>query len=170
MGRDAVAQRSAHTPEGDALGEVTREALAKAVEPVVQSALTGEVLKALDDLIKLTPQVVAAIEQDLESDNEFLRQHAYQTLLKYTVGHKGLVPDVKSDTAPITVIIDGVERPPETAFHKPPEHATDGREWKQCDRCGEVKPVDQFAANSTRCVQCYELMRSSAIASLSDAG
>lgn len=164
MGRDAVAQRRDHTTPSDALGAVTREALADAVKPVVQSALTEEVLKALDDLIKLTPQVVAAIEADLQSDNEFLRQHAYQTLLKYTVGHKGLVPDIKTDTAPVTVIIDGVERPPDSPFHKPRED--DAPDWKQCDRCQEFKPIDQFAANSNRCTMCYESMREAATASL----
>jgi len=180
----AVDGRKRRTLPENELKSVQREVIKEAIGPAIRESLTEDVLAALGKLVQLTPQVVEAIEEDLHSDNAFLRQHAYQTLLKYTVGNKGLVPDLDEDAQPMTVIINGIERPSTEAARSGQDRVTmetfapegpviepeSGLEYKECNTCHIPKPLDQFVASSDRCTQCFERMRASAAAATANAG
>lgn len=168
--KDAANNRANLRPDPDVLREVTQNVIAEEVRPVIREELTEDVLRAIKRMVGLTPQVVDAIEKDLASDNEFLRQHAYQTLLKYTVGSRALLPDLAEENLPMTVIINGIERPQVGAFAAGTGHTLaiegtateDAPLGKLCDACGNYKDPREFIAESDRCVTCYERIRSEA--------
>ncbi len=131
-----------------------------ALAPVVREALTEDVLQAIKTLVSHTPQAIAAIVADLESDNDFIRQGAYRLLARYTLGHPALVPDMDSDKQ-VVVVVNGVARPQAPA--QPGEHlaeatpidAEEVTETRLCDTCNEVKPAKEFVGTSHRCQTCF---------------
>jgi hypothetical protein len=179
----AAAKRAAENRKPPTLPENqlqrgTAEAIKEAVAPTIEEALTAEVKQSLRRAVQLTPKAIDAIEKDLESENEFLRQHAYQTLLKYTIGSNQLVPDLAADHQPLTVIVEGLDRPEAEEIRTPMQNPSTAAEleadlqgnaetpqnYRICDSCQRPKPVDQFIGNSNRCLTCFDRMRESAAA------
>lgn len=171
--RVAQARIKPTLPE-DQVQAATEAAIKEAVEQTIEEALTADVKKALQRAVQLTPKAIDAIEKDLESENEFLRQHAYQTLLKYTIGSQNLVPDMGEDKQPMTVVIEGLARPTEPIVteRQKPHTASELEEtlsddstpasYRICDSCGQPKPAEEFMGNSNRCTVCFDRIRDSA--------
>lgn len=132
----------------------------EALAPVVREALTEDVLQAIKTLVGLTPKAIAAIEADLSSENDFIRQGAYRLLARYTLGHPALVPEMDSDKQ-VLVVVNGIARP--QAPTQPGEHLAEATpldpeavtEVRICDTCNEEKPVDKFVGASHRCQDCF---------------
>lgn len=132
----------------------------QALAPVVREALTEDVLQAIKTLVGLTPKAIQAIEADLSSENDFIRQGAYRLLARYTLGHPALVPEMDSDKQ-VVVVVNGIARP--QAPTQPGEHlatpepieGVEVAETRVCDTCNEEKPVPEFVGTSHRCQDCF---------------
>jgi predicted nucleic acid-binding Zn-ribbon protein len=128
-----------------------KDAVSKELAPVVREALTEEVLTAAKGLIRLTPKAIARLEEDLDGDDPTIRQRAYQTVVKI-VGHPALMPEKATEDPQLTVHFN-LPRPDGMGV------STDVVELKQCDFCGESKPLDEFVGASDRCTKCYESLQ-----------
>lgn len=151
----AEAQRTinqiAHGEQQDAIRDIVRKELG----PVVRQALTEDTLAAIRELIGLTPMAVSALHEDLLGDDTVVRQRAYQTLLRYTVGHQSIVkPEDTNDNSQMVV-----------NFHLPRPDTIPTRENEidgtfevlhTCDICGVDKPLGDFEAGSDRCTECFD--------------
>lgn len=148
----------------DAIGDAVSEEL----KPVVREAITEDVLRAVQELVGLTPTVVAAIREDLASDDATIRQRAYSLVAKYTIGHPAIVRPEDDGGGQQLVVNLGLPRPePEvrTTRIEPevldvPEDAA--IETKECDKCRADKPVEQFVAGSDRCRECFDQQQAEA--------
>lgn len=133
--------------------DVARHVIEEEIRPVVRESITADTLKAIADMVALTPTAVAALQEDLLSEDATIRQRAYTLLMKYTVGHHAIVtPEDKDKTGPLHVHFN-LPRPEEA-------ESMDGEvvvedTLKTCDTCGQEKPVGSFVANSDRCEDCY---------------
>jgi len=151
--------------------DVLHKVIEEEVRPVVRESITEDTLKAIGNLVGLTPRAVAAIEDDLASDDATIRQRAYTLIMKYTVGHQAIVrPPDEDRSQPIVVNFD-LPRPAYVegdVDNSEPEHVDEAIVVKTCDVCGREAPSDEFAANSTRCLDCYAKQRARAEAFLKD--
>lgn len=161
--REALAGIEAETTEARRTTIVKREVereVRAIIKPVVREALTEDVMVALEDLIKLTPEAVATLsahmdDSDPESYDAVLAQKAATTVLRYTVGHQALVTPQEA-TAPQLVVNFGLPRPgaeqPYDATTKPIEV----EEEFECDVCHEVLLTTERVAGADRCSECHE--------------
>lgn len=143
--------------------DIAREEARKVIGPVVREALDESVMEAVRSLVGLTPAAVAALQEDLENGDGRIRQNAYVTLFKYTVGHPVIGP--KDGTTNDRVVINlGLPRPGTEAVRGDTwtDGNTEGDEEKECDTCGEFKPAKDFVGMSTRCVSCFALQQQAA--------
>lgn len=130
--------------------EVAHEILQEELRPIIRETITEDTMRAISDMVALTPVAVNALKEDLGSEDATIRQRAYTLLMKYTVGHNALVqPPDQDRTQPLEVNFN-LPRP-----DNPDAPAPASIELRECDTCGESKPVEEFAANSTRCIDCY---------------
>lgn len=137
--------------------DVARRQITAEVGPVVRAALTDDTLAAIRDLVALTPAAVAAIAEDLASEDAGIRQRAYTLLVKYTIGHPAVVqPEDAGGTAPIQIVIPTPrpEAPPVTVT--PEAIVVGGEELRPCDMCHTPKPEADFVDGSDRCRECWE--------------
>lgn len=140
-----------HTPS--VVDKVMREEL----RPIVREAITEDVIRAIDSMLKLTPRAIEMIEQDMESDDPLVRQKAYTLLMKYTTGHPALLQ--ANDAAQGSQINVSFElpRPSGTIDAEATiDEADVPEEDKQCDICETIKPVSEFVVGSSRCQVCFD--------------
>lgn len=140
-------------------GEV-KDAAHKVIEdelrPVVRETITEDTLRAIRDLVGLTPMAVAAIADDLASPDAVLRQKAYALLMKYTVGHGAIVTPAEQDKSQPLVVNFELPRPRDAeSSGEPAVEAEVVGESRECDTCHQMKPDDQFIAGSDRCEDCF---------------
>lgn len=138
------------------LQDVGHEVLKEELQPVVREAITEETVKAIGDLVKLTPTVVEKLTEDLESDDPAIRQRAYTLVAKYTIGHPAIVQPTDDPGQKQIVVNFALPRPGEEVQGQEAAVEVEADEMRQCDKCGADKPVTQFIAGSSRCVECYE--------------
>lgn len=150
----------------DAVHEVIKEE----VRPVVRESITEDTIQAIGKMVGLTGVAIAALTEDLASDDATIRQRAYTLLLKYTVGHQAIVrPPDEDRTQPIEVNF-ALPRPERDKTDNgdteilPTAEVVDAQaeELRTCDTCGREDTADKFAANSTRCLDCYAKQRARA--------
>lgn len=137
--------------------EVMREEL----QPVVREALTDNVLRSIQDLVALTPTVVAKIKEDLEQEADpTLRQRAYTLVAKYTLGHPSVAPPPLDQAATGIVVNFQMPRPGDAtpSAIEAPQHS-DAVELRKCVECTQDKPTTEFVGNSDRCTQCHEALQ-----------
>ena len=138
----------------------------KELTPVVREAITDETLRAIQQMVGLTPEAVLAVQADLRSENDSIRQRAYSLILKYTVGNPQIThPDNTDTTRPLQIHFD-LPRPSSGSIDGEAVEIPHDSPTKQCDKCGEDKPFTEFIANSDRCQTCYEAGRNRAQAIL----
>jgi hypothetical protein len=140
------------------LPDVAHRVIEEEIRPVVRESITADTLRAISKMVALTPHAVAAIQEDLLSDNEVVRQRAYTLIMKYTVGHSALVqPPDQDRTQPLQIHFD-LPRPtdaPDPEPDEPEPEVEDAEVVRECDTCRADKPESDFVANSDRCVECY---------------
>lgn len=151
----------------DELERAAQAEFQEQLKPVIKEAITEDVLDAIHDMIGLLPSAIAAIRDDLTSDDKDLRQRAYTQLLRHTAGSKSIVPDVNADKQRDVNVTFGVPRPEDL------DRATDSQgqeviQTKECDTCHTAKPLSEFVANSDRCETCFGEMREQAKALLGE--
>lgn len=135
--------------------DVAHHIIEEEIRPVVRESITADTLRAIAEMVALTPDAVTALREDLASEDSTIRQRAYTLLLKYTVGHQAIVRPPEEDPSKVIEVNFELPRPDDS----PPtgeEVVVEATEVKVCDTCAIEKPVDQFVANSLRCVTCHE--------------
>lgn len=165
--KEAAATPAAREMAARVRGEI-KDSLPKIIEqevrPVVREAITEDTIRAIGEMVGLTSLAVAAIADDLASEDATIRQRAYSLIMKYTVGHGAIVTPIEQDkTQPINVHFQ-LPRPPAIEGEavldtSEPEEVTEAVEVKPCDRCGQDKTPSEMAAASTMCLDCYAKQR-----------
>lgn len=134
--------------------DVAHKIIEEEIRPVVRENITADTLEAIRKMVGLTGEAVAAIANDLGSDDPVIRQRAYTLIMKYTVGHQAIVrPPEEDKSQPLTVNFN-LPRPGDQ--DSADENVEDAVEMRECDACGTEKRVTEFVANSSRCQSCYE--------------
>jgi DNA-directed RNA polymerase subunit RPC12/RpoP len=145
-----------------AIAAVLKDELA----PVVREAIDEDVLRAIDQMVTLTPAAVAALQEDLVCEDRTLRQRAYQLLFRYTVGHPALVKP-NDEMQGGMVVNFNLPRPDEAPAIE--AEVPDDAEpvMRECDMCNELKPEAEFVAGSYRCATCSEEYKARVLAQFS---
>lgn len=141
--------------------DVAMEVMRAEVQPVVREALTDDVLRAIQDLVHLTPLVVQKIREDIEQTSDpTLRQRAYTLVAKYTLGHPSVAPAPLEQSAQGMNVTFVMPRPGDTS-PAGVEAPADGEavELKKCMECSQEKPATEFVAASNKCIECYESLQ-----------
>lgn len=136
--------------------DMAREIVAEELAPVVREAITEDTIRALKQLVGLTPTIVEKLAEDIESDDPTIRQKAYTLAAKYTFGHPAIVrPPEETDGQTLNVNFQ-LPRPGDDVVEADAAVELEASEILQCDKCGEDKPLIQFVAGSHRCIACFE--------------
>ena len=151
--------------------DVAHKIIEEEIRPVVRESITEDTLRAIGDMVALTPGAIAAITDDLASEDAVIRQRAYTLILKYTVGHQAIVRPPEEDRSQAIQVNFALPRPKGDGEDQPeagPPIEAEAIEVRTCDACGREAPVHDFAANSTRCNDCYAKQRARADQFLKD--
>lgn len=165
--RDAQLVRNRELPEhlkpisdavrGD-VRDVTHQVLKEAIRPIVQEALTPDVLAGLGELVNLMPDAIVALGEDIRGNDPELRQRAYTLLLKYTAGNATIAPASKEAApSPMTVVFE-MPRPGDAAKPLPAVAPEDAVEVRDCVECEATKPAPEFVDGSNRCLSCQGVL------------
>lgn len=141
--------------------DVAMEVMRDELKPVVREALTDDVLRAIQDLVHLTPLVVQKIREDIEqSSDPTLRQRAYSLVAKYTLGNASVAPAPLEQSAQGMQVTFVMPRPGDTspAATETPADG-DAVELKKCRDCETDKPATDFEGNSDRCLECHQSLQ-----------
>lgn len=136
--------------------DVVTRVMKDQLEPIVREALTEDVLRAINELVGLTPRAVAALTEDLECQDATIRQRAYTLLIKYTVGHPAIIKAEDALSGQKLEVNFNLPRPEPDAW-EPVEDAAPVTQ--ECDICHATKDVEEFVAGSTRCQSCFDAWR-----------
>lgn len=150
--RELSDQVRRHAP--GVIDKVMREEL----RPIVREAITEDVIRAIDSMLKLTPRAIEMIEEDLESPDPLVRQKAYTLLLKYTTGHPALLQANDTQAGSQINVSFELPRPDATADTEATAEEAEvvEEEDRQCDICETIKPISQFVVGSNRCAVCFD--------------
>ncbi len=144
--------------------DVAHKVIEEEIRPVVRESITQDTLKAISDMVGLTPRAVAAIADDLASEDAVIRQRAYTLIMKYTVGHQAIVrPPEEDKSQPLTVHFE-LPRPaaPESEPDLDPVE-DEAQDLKECDLCHINKPLPDFVSGSDRCKECFDAQQAKAV-------
>lgn len=145
--------------------DIAHKVIQQEIAPVVREAMTEDVLRSIHDLVGLAPTAVAALHEDLGSDDPVVRQRAYTLALKYTIGHPALIQPKDADPNQQLVVHFNLPRPDQNASAS--ESIVDAVvEERACDECGELKT--EFVGASDRCTDCYTARREAVLAQFGD--
>lgn len=148
------AQREITDRVSDTAPDVAHRIIEEEIRPLVRESITEDTLRAIGDMVALTPGAVEAIREDLASTDAAVRQKAYTLILKYTVGHQAIVrPPDEDRTQPLEIHFN-LPRPGQAVDVD--ADVVDATEVRTCDKCSEEKPLTEFVAESERCVTCFE--------------
>lgn len=140
--------------------DVAHDVIQEELRPVVRESITADTLQAIAQMVALTPTAVAALQEDLTSEDSVIRQRAYTLLMKYTVGHRAIVQPPETDKSQPLQVNFNLPRPNSANTEASvPGNSADieatAEELKTCDACGQEKSADQFIAGSDRCSDCF---------------
>ena len=156
-------QRSLALAAHDKQPEVVKEVMREELRPVVREAITEDTLRALHELVALTPRAVQCIAEDLHGDDLTIRQRAYTLLTKYTIGHQAIVRPAEETAGQKLEVHFALPRPGHDVGGlgdtEAPAVELEVTELRTCDMCEVSKPITDFIAGSQRCAECYEQQR-----------
>lgn len=154
-------KRSAHVAEiSDKLksGDALHEAAVEEFKPLVREAMTAEVLAGIDSLIGMSTAALAALQADLTSSDDTIRQRAYTLWFKYTMGNPSVAPPSQQQQPAGMNVVFQLPRPgddPSATISV----VADSEVLRSCDDCNTEKPESQFVAGSSRCEVCHDGLR-----------
>lgn len=163
--REGLTRGDALAEHMDLHPEAVNDAITKELQPLVREAITEETLAGISGLLNLLPTAVEKLAEDLQHPNASVRQRAYMTALKYTVGQQALVGDVKDDSKQIHVNFNLPRPGDEQTVEAPPDSI---EEVKECDTCHADKPLSEFVSGSDRCRTCFNDLRERVISHYSE--
>lgn len=139
--------------------DTAHEVLKEEMGPVVREAITTDVLRAVDDMVALTPRMVELIKEDMESEDATIRQKAYTLLAKYTLGNPSVAPaSAEQQPAPLSVVFQ-LPRPGDTTSGTDEPVESEAVEMRECAECGKTAPRSDFPDDAERCQSCHDELR-----------
>ena len=141
--------------------DVAHDVLKEELRPIVRGAITEDVLRAVNRMVKLTPRAVEVLGEQMDSGDAVLEGRAAALVVKYTVGHPALVRPEEESPQAMQVIFQ-LPRPDQPAPAIPIESETDDEEDTEnrvCDICHETKSLAEFEGDSDRCSKCFREWR-----------
>jgi len=162
-----AAQQLAQAVTGE-YKDAAQEVIQRELAPVVREAMTEDVLKAIQQLVALTPSAVAAIHRDLEHKDSTIRQRAYTLLLKYTVGHPAVVQARDADPNQQLVVHFNLPRPNAEVTYDGDADIYEVTNIRTCDECQKEAPESEFVGASDRCRECYDKRQAGVMARFAD--
>lgn len=156
---NAGAQEIAAIVRREAPDVITR-VMKDELRPIVREALTEDVLRAVEQMLGLTPRAVELLQADLESEDSTVRQRAYTLVTKYTIGHPALLRPEDGAGAGQIVVNFALPRPDDAEVVV----EADSEELRTCDLCNTEKPETEFVAGSDRCRTCFEEQKATVLA------
>lgn len=133
--------------------DVVHEVFKEELRPVVREAITEDVLRSVGAMMRLTPKMIALIERDMEDTDPNVRQKAYTLLARYTLGNASVAPAPTEQVTPPMQVVFNLPRPGEGG---PATAEAPAEELRECCECHQLKPEDEFVANSERCQSCHD--------------
>lgn len=153
--------------------DIAHDVIVEELRPVVREAMTEDVLRSIHQLVALTPTAIAALAEDLQSDDPVIRNKATTLTLKYTLGHPALIRPDDADPGKQLVVNLNLPRPEQPEIVGDETHegeaVEDADEVRTCDKCLATKSIGDFAADSYRCTECWESQRSDVLARYGEA-
>lgn len=164
------------------LGDEVRQVLREEIRETISQHVKDNVLGAAEVMTHMLPTAMAAVKQDLESEDWMSRSRAYALVMKYAMAFADA--DVKDDKPQNIVVISGVPTPdtplghamvhqyeglPVASASYNDDDVVDGevveefeRDWPKCHYCHQRKPEPNMTieshgeGNSTRnvCTSC----------------
>lgn len=164
--------------------EAVQDEMKEQVGKVVQEALTDEITAQLKGFVHLIPNALAAIEKNLASEDDDVRQKAATTLLRYTLGNPSVAPpSITPEAEPLQIqfmiprsdsvgpapgggirpLAAGAE-PGHVHQHAIDVESTDLDDIQTCEQrvcmeCGLPKCADEFVGQSPRCLDCHRRLQ-----------
>lgn len=143
------------------LGDEVREVLRQEIREQISQHVKDNVLGAAEVMTQMLPEAMAAVKQDLESEDWMARSRAYALVMKYAMAFAEADP--KDQGNQNIVVVSGVPTPDTPLGHAVVEHyetlpkasaSVDDsdvieefeRDWPKCHYCHQRKPE----ANMTR--------------------
>lgn len=157
--------KSRYSPEHQEMAEAVRgrmkdavhEAAVDELRPLVREAMTEDVLRGIDMMIKATPDAIDLLKLQMASEDETIAQRAATLLLKYTLGNPSVAPPpTQQAAAPLSVVFN-VPRPGDTIAAV--EQHSDTETLRECADCNAHKPEGDFVGASDRCLECFEALQ-----------
>ncbi len=139
-------------------GAAMHEAAVEVFKPLIREAMTEKVLGGIQSLIDMQPEALAALRQDLSSNDDKIKQNAYTLWFKYTMGNPSVAPPSTTQAPSGLTVQFNLPRPgddPHVALPAPADAVT----LRDCDVCGESKTEAEFVAGSPRCEVCHDKTR-----------
>ncbi len=136
--------------------DVVRDVMRAEVTPIVREALTDDVLAGIQQLVRLTPKMIAAIEADLGSGDDGIRQRAYTLLAKYTLGNPAIAPPPET---PVSAGMQVFFEMPRPGGAVPAVLESSATEVRECVECKAEKDAAAFVADSDRCQECHDRLQ-----------
>lgn len=153
--RDAIELLDMAAVTREEMKDAAHEVMKEELVPVVREAMTAEVLRSIDALVKLTPRAIERLEEDMSSEDEVIRQRAYTLLLKYTMGNPSVAPP-PAEVAPAAMnVVFNIPRPGD-APEPPPALPAEADELRACSVCLESKVPADFVGDSDCCQDCFD--------------
>lgn len=154
-------KRPAHIVEisDEGLKDVLHEVAKEELRPLVREAMTENVLRGIDRMIGMTELSIDALEEDLKSQDETIRQRAYTLHFKYTFGNPSVAPPSQQAQPGGLTVQFNIPRPgddPAASIIV----ASDAEALRTCDQCSAERPAGEFVAGSNRCHLCFDESRS----------
>ncbi len=139
--------------------DVGRDLVVKQMTPVIREAITEDVMQGIRDMVRLTPRMVALIEEDMESRDPQIRQKAYTLLARYTLGNASVAP-APAEVAPAPMQVSFVlPRPGDACLNGDVAQDVQHVDLRTCAQCNQDKPAGEFVGDSDRCQGCHDALQ-----------
>lgn len=137
------------------LGDEVREVLRQEIREQISQHVKDNVLGAAEVMTQMLPEAMAAMKQDLESEDWMARSRAYALVMKYAM--QFAEADPKDQGNQNIVVVSGVPTPDTPLGHAVVEHYEElprasasveageeveefEKEWPKCHYCKQRKP------------------------------
>lgn len=137
-----------------------REIMRQEIRETISQHVKDNVLGAAEVMTEMLPTALAAIKQDLESEDWMSRSRAYALLMKYAMTFKDQEPEAAGNQN--IVVVSGVPTPDTPLGHAVVEQFDQlqsgveefEKDWPQCGVCHQRKPESNMRDNGKGSIIC----------------
>ena len=137
-----------------------REIMRQEIRETIGQHVKDNVLGAAEVMTEMLPTALAAIKQDLESEDWMARSRAYALLMKYVMTFKDQDPEAAGNQN--IVVVSGVPTPDTPLGHAVVEQFDQlqsgveefEQDWPQCSVCHQRKPEGNMRDSGSGSIVC----------------